>query len=71
MLITGAGRAFSAGQDLADPLVEPDGSPKDIGLMLEHNYIPLALRLRSMPVPVVAGMPIIGNIGDGTLLWPQ
>ena len=56
VLITDAGRAFSAGQDLADPLVAPDGSPKDIGLMLEHHYIPLALRLRSMPVPVVAAV---------------
>jgi 2-(1,2-epoxy-1,2-dihydrophenyl)acetyl-CoA isomerase len=60
VLLTGAGRAFSAGQDLADPHVapgrEPGGAPKDIGHMLEQYYIPLALRLRSLPVPVVAAV---------------
>ena len=60
VLITGAGRAFSAGQDLADPHVAPSreagASPKDIGHMLDHYYIPVALRLRSMPVPVVAAV---------------
>lgn len=60
VVITGAGRAFSAGQDLADPHVAPSRDPgvppKDIGHLLEHYYIPLALRLRSMPVPVVAAV---------------
>ena len=60
VLLTGAGRAFSAGQDLADPHVapsrEPGAAPKDTGHMLDHYYIPLALRLRSMPVPVVAAV---------------
>jgi len=59
-LLTGAGRAFSAGQDLADPLVapsrEPGAPPKDLGHMLDHYYIPLALQLRSMPLPVVAAV---------------
>jgi len=60
VLLTGAGRAFSAGQDLADPHVapsrDPGAAPKDIGHMLDQYYIPLALRLRSMPVPVVAAV---------------
>ncbi|RZL31825.1 MAG: 2-(1,2-epoxy-1,2-dihydrophenyl)acetyl-CoA isomerase, partial [Rubrivivax sp.] len=60
VLLTGAGRAFSAGQDLADPHVapsrEPGVAPKDIGHMLEQFYVPLALRLRDMPIPVVAAV---------------
>ncbi|RZJ09620.1 MAG: 2-(1,2-epoxy-1,2-dihydrophenyl)acetyl-CoA isomerase [Rubrivivax sp.] len=60
VLLTGAGRAFSAGQDLADPHVAPSSdagaAPKDIGHMLERYYVPLALQLRAMPVPVVAAV---------------
>ena len=57
VLVTGAGRAFSAGQDLNDPAMAPgvDGKP-DIGAVIEKNYRPLALRLQSMPVPVVCAV---------------
>ncbi|HEX7383608.1 MAG TPA: enoyl-CoA hydratase-related protein [Burkholderiaceae bacterium] len=58
VVLTGAGRGFCAGQDLADPLVAPraDGRPADIGDAIEQHYKPLALRIRSMPVPVVAAV---------------
>ena len=58
IVLTGAGRGFCAGQDLADPLVAPraDGRPADIGDAIEQHYKPLALRIRSMPVPVVAAV---------------
>lgn len=60
VVITGAGRGFCAGQDLSDPAIAPDltpgATPKDIGRLLEDHYIPLAKRLRSMPVPVIAAV---------------
>lgn len=60
VVITGAGRGFCAGQDLSDPAIAPDltpgVTPKDIGRLLDDHYIPLAKRLRSMPVPVIAAV---------------
>ena len=49
VVVTGAGRGFCAGQDLAD-------APADIGALLEERYAPLALRLRQMPIPVIAAV---------------
>lgn len=60
VVLTGAGRGFCAGQDLSDPAIAPDlspgAAPKDIGRLLDDHYIPLARRLRSMPVPVIAAV---------------
>lgn len=53
MVLTGAGRAFSAGQDLAefDPSKE-----SDVGQAIEDNYNPLVRRLKALPLPVVAAV---------------
>ena len=56
VVITGAGRGFCAGQDLNDPaMVATQGAP-DVQSVIERFYRPLANRVRSMPVPVLAAV---------------
>src|SRR5262244_3038066 len=55
-LLTGAGRGFCAGQDLADRAVAPGEAPVDLGASIERNYKPLVLGLRTLPVPVVCAV---------------
>ncbi len=57
IVVTGAGRGFCAGQDLSDPdMAAGDGGKPDVGAVIEKRYVPLALRIRSMPVPVIAAV---------------
>ncbi|TCJ13992.1 2-(1,2-epoxy-1,2-dihydrophenyl)acetyl-CoA isomerase [Flaviaesturariibacter flavus] len=51
--LTGAGKAFSAGQDL-DEVVAPDGP--DIIKILGEHYNPIVRRLRRLEKPVVAAV---------------
>jgi len=53
VVITGAGRGFCAGQDLRDPAMT---GAVDVGAVIERFYRPLATRVRSMPVPVIAAV---------------
>lgn len=55
LLVTGAGRAFCAGQDLSDRAVAP-GEAVDLGASIDTYYAPLVRRLRSLPIPVVCAV---------------
>jgi 2-(1,2-epoxy-1,2-dihydrophenyl)acetyl-CoA isomerase len=56
VVITGAGRGFCAGQDLNDPAMAATQGAPDVQSVIERCYRPLANRVRSMPVPVIAAV---------------
>jgi 2-(1,2-epoxy-1,2-dihydrophenyl)acetyl-CoA isomerase len=56
LILTGAGRGFCAGQDLAERAVVPGGAATDLGDSIERRYKPLVLALRSLPMPVIAAV---------------
>jgi 2-(1,2-epoxy-1,2-dihydrophenyl)acetyl-CoA isomerase len=55
LMITGAGRGFCTGQDLADRLAKP-GENVVLGGTLEQHYNPLVRKLRALPFPVIAAV---------------
>jgi 2-(1,2-epoxy-1,2-dihydrophenyl)acetyl-CoA isomerase len=56
VLITGAGRGFCAGADLADRAMAPGGARPDLGQSLEKGLNPLVRALRRLPKPVVCAV---------------
>ena len=57
IVITGAGRAFSAGEDLAALAQSYEaGRAPDLARILTQRYNPLIKELRAAPKPVVAGL---------------
>ncbi|WP_439534517.1 enoyl-CoA hydratase-related protein [Polymorphobacter sp.] len=56
LLVTGAGRAFSSGADLAGGELSAGDGPPDTGKVLESHFNPLLERLMALPVPVVCAI---------------
>ena len=54
--LTGSGRAFCAGQDLAEAMPGEAAGIKDFAAHVRTLYNPLVLALRRMPKPVVCGV---------------
>jgi len=57
--LTGAGKAFSAGQDLAE-VIDPEG--QGMTNILREQYNPIVTRIRNLPKPVVAA---VGGVAAG------
>jgi len=63
VVLTGTGRAFCSGADVTE-MVDGAGmrTPEDVGNVLRTQYMPMLMRLRTMPKPVIAAMngPAVG-----------
>ena len=55
LVLTGAGRGFCAGQDLADLDFTP-GAMTDLGGLIDEHFNPLIRRLQALPMPVIAAV---------------
>ncbi|MCG1054261.1 2-(1,2-epoxy-1,2-dihydrophenyl)acetyl-CoA isomerase PaaG [Mycetohabitans sp. B5] len=55
LVLTGAGKAFCAGQDLADLDFTP-GHETDLGELIDQNFNALVRRLQQLPLPVTAAV---------------
>ncbi|BDB30355.1 MULTISPECIES: enoyl-CoA hydratase-related protein [Cupriavidus] len=68
LVLGGAGRAFCAGQDLADPAMQAvDGKLPDIGNLVERYFKPLVMRLQNLHVPTVAAVQGLAAGGGASI----
>jgi len=56
VLLTGAGKGFCAGQDLADRVMAPGEARPDLGETIDKRYNPLIRTLRKLPKPIVCAV---------------
>lgn len=67
LIITGAGRAFCAGQDLNERSPAPGEPAVDIGETLGQDMNPMIARLRALPYPVIAAVHGVAAGGGSSL----
>jgi len=56
VIVTGEGRAFSAGQDLRERAARPADEPTPLDQELRARYNPIVVAIRDMPKPVIAAV---------------
>jgi len=56
VVLTGAGSAFTVGQDLGELATDLRADPASVGATVELHYNPITLLLATMPKPVVAAV---------------
>jgi len=55
IILTGAGKAFSAGANLRDVMADPEALA-DGGMMLERHYNPLIRTIRDLKIPLITAV---------------
>lgn len=56
LLLSGAGRAFCAGQDLSEGQMSGDAANIDLGATVERFYAPLIKSIQALPLPVLCAV---------------
>jgi 2-(1,2-epoxy-1,2-dihydrophenyl)acetyl-CoA isomerase len=57
VILTGAGRAFSAGQDVRELARETAaGGPEAVGIQMRERFNPIVIRIRTIEKPVIAAI---------------
>lgn len=68
LVITGEGRAFSAGQDLNDDAMQfVDSKAPDIGDLVEELFKPMVMKLQNLRIPTLAAVNGIAAGGGASL----